>query len=128
MNTLLVNHIVVNKGEGWQVVVFNDGNRRPLVLEFFRLLRDIGYTRGVSAAGTWTITEGDTFNDRLESAKTLQYMQELREGVRGVGLSGLSSPRHGHLAGTLERLWQCCLHRSAQKYPFIYAQGLHISL
>jgi sugar phosphate isomerase/epimerase len=59
----------------------NYGNREPQLLHLFRVLRDIGYTLGVSAASPWTITEGDTFNYRLESAKTLAYMQELRVKV-----------------------------------------------
>jgi hypothetical protein len=59
----------------------NYGNRGPLLLDLFRVLRDIGYTRGVSAASPWTITEGKTFNYRLESAKTLKYMQDLRRQV-----------------------------------------------
>ncbi len=59
----------------------NIGGRGPLLLELFRLLRDIGYTRGVSAAHPWTITEGAAFNYRLESAKTLKYMQDLRQKV-----------------------------------------------
>ena len=59
----------------------NYGNRGPLLLDLFRVLRDIGYERGVSAASPWTITEGKTFNYRLESAKTLKYMQDLRQKV-----------------------------------------------
>jgi hypothetical protein len=59
----------------------NVGNRGPILLELFRLLRDVGYERSVSAASPWTITEGKTFNYRLESAKTLKYMQDLRRQV-----------------------------------------------
>ena len=59
----------------------NVGNRGPLLLDLFRVLRDMGYSRGVSAASPWTITEGKTFNYRLESAKTLKYMQDLRQKV-----------------------------------------------
>ena len=61
----------------------NVGNRGPLLADLFRVLRNMGYARGVSAASPWTITEGKTFNYRLESAKTLKYMQDLRKKVYG---------------------------------------------
>jgi hypothetical protein len=59
----------------------NYGGRQNLHLRLFRILRSIGYEGGVSAAAPWIITEGQTFNYRLESAKTLRYLQELRERV-----------------------------------------------
>jgi sugar phosphate isomerase/epimerase len=59
----------------------NVGSRGPLHLELFRILRDVKYTLGVSAAQPWTISEGNIFNWRAESAKTLRYMQDLRAKV-----------------------------------------------
>ena len=48
---------------------------------FFRVLRDIGYKGGVSAACPWKKTEGAEFDLTVETAKTLKYMTNLREQV-----------------------------------------------
>jgi hypothetical protein len=47
----------------------------------FRILRDIGYERGVSVAYAWVLTEGDTLDFRSETAKSLRYLLELRDKV-----------------------------------------------
>ena len=59
----------------------NVGNCREKILHIFRVLRDIGYTRMVSSAHPWISTEGAIFDYRKESAKTLQFLKELREQV-----------------------------------------------
>jgi sugar phosphate isomerase/epimerase len=59
----------------------NVGNCREKILHIFRVLRDIGYTRMVSSAHPWISTEGAIFDYRKESAKTLEFLRELREQV-----------------------------------------------
>ncbi|MBN2001569.1 sugar phosphate isomerase/epimerase [candidate division KSB1 bacterium] len=66
------------QGEKYQP---NVGNCTEKILHIFRVLRDMGYERTVSSAHPWTITEGKTFDYRLESAKTLRYLKHLREQV-----------------------------------------------
>lgn len=66
-------------GEGAQPGV---GNRVEAHTHLFRVLRDIGYVGGVSAACPWVSTSGGTqVNFRAETAKTLQYLHDLREKV-----------------------------------------------
>ena len=65
-------------GEGGQPGV---GNREDLHLRLFRVLRDIGYERGVSAACPWVSTTEGPMDFRHETAKALQYLQELRRRV-----------------------------------------------
>jgi len=57
------------------------GEMEATYLRFFRILRDIGYEGGVSAACPWVSTEGAAFDFRLETAKTLRYLQGLRDRV-----------------------------------------------
>jgi sugar phosphate isomerase/epimerase len=58
------------------------GDRDEVLTHFFRVLRDVGYTGGVSAACPWVSTTGSkTVDFHFETAKTLQYLQELREKV-----------------------------------------------
>ena len=59
----------------------NYGNHDQKILRIFRILRDIGYERTVSSAHPWISTEGGKFDYRLESEKTLKYLQNLRERV-----------------------------------------------
>jgi sugar phosphate isomerase/epimerase len=66
------------QGETYQP---NVGDSTGKILHIFRVLRDIDYQRTVSSAHPWITTEGEMFNYRLESAKTLKYLQELREQV-----------------------------------------------
>ena len=47
----------------------------------FRILRDIGYERGVSAACPWVSTEGGELDFGAETAKSLKYLQDLRDKV-----------------------------------------------
>ena len=47
----------------------------------FRILRDIGYERGVSSACGWVSTQGGELNYGVETAKALRYLQRLREKV-----------------------------------------------
>ena len=65
-------------GEGGQPGV---GNREDLHLRLFRLLRDIGYERGVSAACPWVSTAEGPMDFRHETAKAFQYLQGLRRRV-----------------------------------------------
>lgn len=66
------------QGETYQP---NVGDCTDKILHIFRVLRDIGYVRTVSSAHPWTITEGNKFNYKLESAKTLMFLQNLRSQV-----------------------------------------------
>jgi hypothetical protein len=66
------------QGETYQP---NVGNCTDKILHIFRVLRDIGYERTVSSAHPWISTEGDSFNYRLESEKTLKFLQNLRNQV-----------------------------------------------
>jgi len=59
----------------------NVGGRGDLHLELFRILRRMGYSRGVSAASPWTSTSGGAFDYRRESGKTLDYLKGLRDRV-----------------------------------------------
>jgi len=66
------------QGETYQP---NVGDCTEKILHIFRVLRDMGYARTVSSAHPWIATEWETFNYRLESGKTLEYLQRLREKV-----------------------------------------------
>lgn len=66
------------QGETYQP---NVGDCTEKILHIFRVLRDMGYARTVSSAHPWIATEGETFNYRLESGKTLHFLQRLREQV-----------------------------------------------
>jgi sugar phosphate isomerase/epimerase len=58
------------------------GDRVEIHTHLFRVLRDIGYVGGVSAACPWVSTSGGTQVDfHAETAKTLKYLQDLREKV-----------------------------------------------
>ena len=47
----------------------------------FRILRDIGYERGVSCACGWVSTKGGELDYGAETAKTLKHLQDLRDKV-----------------------------------------------
>ncbi len=66
------------QGETYQP---NVGDTKEKILHIFRVLKDIGYDRTVSSAHPWISTEGDIFNYRIESAKTLKFLKELRQKV-----------------------------------------------
>jgi len=57
------------------------GDRHDIYLRLFRILRDIGYTGGVSCACAWVSTQGGDLDFGYETAKTLAYLQELRAQV-----------------------------------------------
>jgi sugar phosphate isomerase/epimerase len=59
----------------------NVGGRADLHLQLFRILRRMGYRRGVSAASPWSSTAGGAFDYRHESRKTLDYLKGLRDRV-----------------------------------------------
>lgn len=59
----------------------NVGNCTEKILHIFRVLKNMGYTLTVSSAHPWTVTEGEIFNYRLESGKTLKYLRTLKEQV-----------------------------------------------
>jgi sugar phosphate isomerase/epimerase len=50
-------------------------------LRLFRILRDIGYPRGVSAACPWVSSDGGPLDFGKETAKTRHYLQDLRAKV-----------------------------------------------
>jgi sugar phosphate isomerase/epimerase len=65
-------------GEGGQPGV---GDRVDLHTRLFRILRDSGYVRGVSAACPWVSTTGDALDFGAETARSLQYLKSLRDKV-----------------------------------------------
>jgi sugar phosphate isomerase/epimerase len=65
-------------GEGAQPGV---GNLAEYHTRFFRVLRSIGYEATVSAACPWKSTTGGRMNLREETAKSLRYLQRLRDEV-----------------------------------------------
>ena len=65
-------------GDGGQPGV---GGRIDLHTRLFRILRDIGYERGVSAACLWVSADGGTLDFGVETAKSLQYLKDLRGTV-----------------------------------------------
>jgi sugar phosphate isomerase/epimerase len=66
------------QGETYQP---NVGNCDDKILHIFRVLRDIGYQRTVSSAHPWISTTGGAFDYRIESEKTLKYLQNFRAQV-----------------------------------------------
>lgn len=65
-------------GEGGQPGV---GDKDELLTRLFRILRDIGYERGVSAACPWVSTDGGALDYAKETARSLDYLQRLRARV-----------------------------------------------
>jgi sugar phosphate isomerase/epimerase len=65
-------------GDGGQPGV---GDRVDLHTHLFRVLRDIGYEGGVSAACPWVNTEGEELDFGVETAKSLRYLNDLRDKV-----------------------------------------------
>jgi len=60
----------------------NVGGRDDVFIKLFEILKDIGYTKGVSAACPWVITNGAAEIDyKYETDYTLKYLQDLREKV-----------------------------------------------
>jgi sugar phosphate isomerase/epimerase len=58
------------------------GDMDDVFLRLFRILRDCGYTRGVSAACPWVSTDGGSeVNFGAETAKSLAYLKDLRAKV-----------------------------------------------
>ena len=69
------------QGEKYQP---NVGDSTEKILHIFRILKEIGYEMSVSSAHPWISTEGEVFNYKIESAKTLKFLQNLREQVYAV--------------------------------------------
>ena len=57
------------------------GDRLELHTRLFRVLRDIRYTGGVSAACSWVSTGGGKLDFGAETARTLHYLRNLRDQV-----------------------------------------------
>jgi len=57
------------------------GNRVDIHTHLFRVLRDIGYVGGVSAACPWVSTSGDKLDFGAETARALHYLRDLRDKV-----------------------------------------------
>jgi sugar phosphate isomerase/epimerase len=57
------------------------GDLMDFHMHFFRVLRNIGYKGTVSAACPWKSTTGGGLDLRYETAKSLRYLQELRDKV-----------------------------------------------
>ena len=57
----------------------NVGNRKEIFLHLFKVLKDAGYDKGVSAACPWISTNGAAEIDyKYETDTTLAFLQELR--------------------------------------------------
>jgi sugar phosphate isomerase/epimerase len=60
----------------------NVGKREEILLHLFRVLKEAGYDKGVSAACPWISTNGAAKIDyKYETDETLRYLQELRDKV-----------------------------------------------
>jgi sugar phosphate isomerase/epimerase len=59
----------------------NYGNCTDKILHIFRVLRDVGYRRTVSSAHPWISTVPGPFDYRAESARTLNFLIDLRARV-----------------------------------------------
>ena len=58
----------------------NVGNREKILQHFFKVLKDAGYDKGVSAACPWVATNGAAEIDyKYETDITLAFLQKLRE-------------------------------------------------
>jgi len=57
------------------------GDLDDVFMRLFSILRDCGYTRGVSAACPWVSTDGGEVDFGKENAKSLAYLKALREKV-----------------------------------------------
>ena len=57
------------------------GNRDEILTHLFRVLRDVKYKGGVSAACPWVSTTGGKLDFHAETAKSLKYLRDLREKV-----------------------------------------------
>jgi sugar phosphate isomerase/epimerase len=57
------------------------GDRVAVHTKLFRILRDMGYERGVSAACPWASSTKGKMNFGRETAKTLKYLRNLRAKV-----------------------------------------------
>jgi len=60
------------------------GDRVAIHKRFFQVLKDIGYTRAVSAACPWVSSTPGPMNFAQETARTLKYLQDLRAKVYGL--------------------------------------------
>lgn len=65
------------------------GMREDLYLRLFRVLRQIGYTGGVSAACPWISTDGGPIDFGKENAKTLAYLKDLRSRIYAESSNGI---------------------------------------
>ena len=60
----------------------NVGNRNETFMHFFKVLKDAGYDKGVSAACPWVPTNGAAEIDyKYETDTTLKYLQDLRDKI-----------------------------------------------
>lgn len=59
----------------------NVGARDDLLLHLFKVLKEAGYDKGVSAACPWVATKPGEIDYKYETDVTLKYMQELRAKV-----------------------------------------------
>ncbi|MDR2482154.1 MAG: sugar phosphate isomerase/epimerase [Treponema sp.] len=59
----------------------NVGNREQVLLHLFKVLKEAGYDKGVSAACPWVSTKGGEVDFKYETDVTLAYLQGLRARV-----------------------------------------------
>jgi sugar phosphate isomerase/epimerase len=61
----------------------NVGTYEPNFIKLFKILKDIGYTRGVTTACPWVPTKGGELDWAYETGVTIRYLKDLRERVIG---------------------------------------------
>jgi len=57
----------------------NVGTYEPNFVKLFKILNDIGYTRGVTTACPWVSTQDGELNWAYETKKTVLYLKDLRD-------------------------------------------------
>lgn len=70
-------HVHIAEGAGQP----GTGDRTGMYERLFRILRDIQYDKAVSSACAWISTDGGELNFGLETQKTLDYLQAMRERI-----------------------------------------------
>ena len=61
----------------------NVGTYEPNFVKLFKILKDIGYTRGVTTACPWGSTKDGDLDWSYETKKTIHYLKDLREKTLG---------------------------------------------
>jgi sugar phosphate isomerase/epimerase len=57
----------------------NVGTYEKNLIKLFKILKDVGYTRGVTAACPWVSTKGGDLDWKYETEVTIKYLKNLRD-------------------------------------------------